>query len=129
MSDSQNALLSLTSQLKNNLLKLTTVKLKANSTSHKMRQHSETSKLKISITTEIKMKCKWEDKIKTTSHSSTDKNKSNITYYKCQKKKHYVNKCSDKDFNSNKLSVLTVLTLKKGWVSMITSHHWGTELR
>ena len=114
MSDSQNALLLLTLQLKNNLLKLTTVKLKVNSTSYKVRQHSEISKTKTSIATETKMKCKWEDKIKTTPHSSTDKNKSNITYYKCQKKEHYVNECSNKDFNLNKLSVLTISTLKKG---------------
>ena len=37
LSDSQNALLSLTSQLKNNLLELITVKLKTISTSHKVR--------------------------------------------------------------------------------------------
>ena len=129
MSDSQNALLSLTLQLKNNLLRLITVKLKANSTSHKVRQYSETSKLKISITTEMKTKCKWENKMKTTPHSSTDKNKSNITCYKCQKKEHYVNKYSDKDFNLNKLSVLTILKLKKDLVSMITSHYWSTESR
>ena len=54
--DSQNALLSLTSQLKNNLLSLTIVKLKTNSISHKVRQHSEISKLKTSIA--IKMKTK-----------------------------------------------------------------------
>ena len=71
------------------------------------------SKIKTSIVTETKIKCKWEDKMKTTSHSSTDKNKLNITYYKCQKKKHYVNKCSDRDFNLNKLSVLTVSMSKK----------------
>ena len=86
-------------------------------------------KSKTSITTEMKTKCKWEDKAKTTSHSSTDKDKLNITYYKCQKKEHYANECSDKDFNSNKLSVSTVLTLKKGWALMTTSHHWGTESR
>ena len=56
--NSQNALLSLTSQLKNNLLRLTTVKLKANSISHKVRQHSEMSKLKTSIATEMKIKHK-----------------------------------------------------------------------
>ena len=71
------------------------------------------SKLKISITTETKTKCKWRNKVKTTSHLSTDKDKLNITYYKCQKKKHYVNKYSDRDFNLNKLSVSTVSTLKK----------------
>ena len=94
-----------------------------------MRQHSEISKLKTSITTEIKIKCKWEDKIKTTSHSSTDKNKLNITYYKCQKKKHYVNECSDRDVNLNELLVSTVLTSKKGWVSMTTLYYQSTELR
>ena len=114
LSDSWNTLLSLASWLENNLLKLTTVKLKANSISHKVRQHSEMSKSKTSIATEMKIKCKWEDKAKTTPHSSTDKNKSNSTYYKCQKKEHYANECSDKDFNLNKLSVLTVLTSKKG---------------
>ena len=129
LSDSWDALLSLTSQLENNLLRLTTAKLKANSISHKVRQHSEMFKLKTSITTEMKMKCKWEDKIKTTSHSSTDKDKLNITYYKCQKKEHYVNECSDRDFNLNKLSVSIVSMSKKDWVSMTTLHHWGTELR
>ena len=87
------------------------------------------SKLKISIISETKMKCKWKDKVKTTPHSSTDKDKLNITCYKYQKKEHYAKECSDRDFNSNKLSVLTVLMLKKGWASMTTSHHWGTELR
>ena len=99
------------------------MKLKANCISHKVRQYSEISKLKISITTEMKTQCKWEDKIKTTPHSNTDKNKLNITYYKYQKKEHYVNKYSDKDFNLNKLSVLTVSMLKKDWVSIITSHY------
>ena len=129
LSDSQNALLSLTLWLKNNLLKLITVKLKAISISHKVRQHSEMPKLKTSIANEMKMKHKWENKVKTTPHSSTDKDKSNITCYKCQKKEHYVNECSDRDFNLNKLSVSTVLTSKKGWASMTTSHHWGTESR
>ena len=129
LSDSQNALLSLTSQLKNNLLELITVKLKATFISHKVRQHSEVFKLKTSIASKTKTKCKWEDKIKTTPCSSTDKNKSNITCYKCQKKEHYVNECSDRDFNLNKLSVLTVSMSKKDWVSMITSHHWDTESR
>ena len=87
------------------------------------------SKLKTSITSEMKMKCKWEDKIKTTPHSDTDKNKLNITYYKCQKKEHYANKCSNRDFNLNKLSVSTVSMSKKDWASMITSHYWGTESR
>ena len=87
------------------------------------------SKLKISITTETKIKCKWENKMKTTSHLSTDKDKSNITYYKCQKKEHYVNECLDKDFNLNKLSVLTISTLKKSWALMITLHHQSTELK
>ena len=86
MSDSQNALLSLTSQLKNNLLSLITVKLKANSTSYKVRQYSEISKLKTSITIKTKMKHRWKDKTKTTPHLSTDKNKLNITYYKYQEK-------------------------------------------
>ena len=129
MSDSQNALLSLTSQLKNNLLRLITVKLKANSTSHKVRQHSEIPKLKTSIIIETKMKCKWGNKVKTTPHLSTDKNKSNIIYYKCQKKEHYANEYSDKDFNLNKLSVSTVSTSKKGWASITTSHYWDTESR
>ena len=128
-SDSQNALLSLTSQLKNNLLRLTTVKLKANSISYKVRQNSEIPKSKTLITTKMKTKCKWEDKTKTTPYSSTDKDKLNITYYKYQKKKHYVNECSDKDYNLNKLSVSIVSTLKKDWVSMITLHHWDTELK
>ena len=129
LSDSWNALLSLTLWLKNNLLELITEKLKTTSISHKVRQHSETPKLKTSITSETKTKSKWENKIKTTPHLSTDKNKLNITYYKCQKKKHYVNECSDRDFNLNKLSVLTVSMSKKGWVSMITLHHWDTESR
>ena len=113
MSDSQNTLLSLTLWLKNNLLKLITVKLKVIFTSYKVRQHSEVPKSKTSIASETKIKCKWEDKTKTTPHSNTDKDKSNITYYKCQKKEHYVNECSDRDFNLNKLSVLTVSTFKK----------------
>ena len=113
LSDSWDTLLSLTLWLKNNLLKPITVKLKVISISHKVRQHSEMSKSKISITSKTKIKCKWENKIKTISHLSTDKDKSNITYYKCQKKEHYVNKCSDRDFNLNKLSVSTVSTLKK----------------
>ena len=129
MSDSWDALLSLTSQLESNPLRLTTVKLKATSISHKVRQHSETSKTKTSITSETKMKCKWEDKIKTTLCLSTDKNKLNITYYKCQRKEHYINKCLNRDFNLNKLSVSTVSMSKKDWVSMITSHHWDTESR
>ena len=108
-------------------MRLIIVKLKATSISHKVRQHFEMSKLKTSITSKTKIKCKWEDKVKTTPHSITDKNKSNITYYKCQKKEHYVNECSDRDFNLNKLSVLTVSMSKKDWVSMITSHHWDTE--
>ena len=78
-----------------------------------MKQHSEMFKLNISITTKIKIKCKWENKIKTTSHLNIDKDKLNITYYKCQKKRHYVNKYSDKDINLNKLLVLTVSILKK----------------
>ena len=77
----------------------------------------------------MKTKYKWEDKTKTISHSSTDKDKSNITYYKCQKKEHYVNECSDRDFNSNKLSVLTVSTLKKGWVLMVTLPYQSIESR
>ena len=105
------------------------MKLKANSIFHKVRQYSETIKLKISITTEIKMKCKWEDKIKTISHSSTDKNKSNITYYKCQKKEHYVNECLNRDVNLNKLSVSTVLISKKDWTSMITLYYQSTKSR
>ena len=129
LSDSWDALLLLTSQLKNNLLELITVKLKTTSISHKVRQYSEVSKLKISITSEMKTKCKWEDKTKTTPHSSINKDKSNITYYKCQKKEHYANECSDRNFNLNKLSVLTVSTLKKDWVSMTTLHHWDTESR
>ena len=129
LSDSWDALLSLTSQLENNLLRLTTVKLKAISISHKVRQYSEMPKSKTSIVSETKMKCKWENKMKTTSHSITNKNKSDITYYKCQKKEHYINKCSNRDFNLNKLSVSTISMLKKGWVSMITSHYWDTESR
>ena len=105
------------------------MKLKVTSISHKVRQHSEMSNLKTSIVSETKMKCKWEDKMKTTSHSSTDKDKSNITCYKWQKKKHYANKCLDRDFNSNKLSVSTILTSKKGWILIITSHHWDIKSR
>ena len=87
------------------------------------------SKSKTSIASETKTKCKWEDKVKTTPHSSIDKDKLNITCYKCQKKEHYANECSDRDFNLNKLSVSTISMLKKDWVLMITSHHWGTESR
>ena len=113
LSDSWDALLSLTLWLKNNLLKLITVKLKVTFISHKVRQLSETPKSKTSIASKMKMKHKWENKVKTTPCSNTDKNKLNITCYKYQKKEHYINKCLDRDFNLNKLSVSTVSMLKK----------------
>ena len=60
-------------------------------------------------------------------HSAHSKNNSDIIYFQCQEREHYVNDCTKSNTNSNNIRMFTAVSSKKESVQSKSLHQWNNE--